>query len=132
MDKKENKNSDYLYKVERVCGNGSFGIVFQAKTYSSSLDKHNMPVIAFVSNLSKVPFNKTILEVGCGNGEGTKYLTLQAPSHCVIYSLDFSEPMLELANDTFKNFTNFNSNKDNSYEKIAKESIKQKLTVKMI
>lgn len=31
MDKKENKNSDYLYKVERVCGNGSFGIVFQAK-----------------------------------------------------------------------------------------------------
>ena len=26
-----NKNSDYLYKVERVCGNGSFGIVFQAK-----------------------------------------------------------------------------------------------------
>ena len=25
------KNSDYLYKVERVCGNGSFGIVFQAK-----------------------------------------------------------------------------------------------------
>ena len=31
MDKKENKNGDYLYKVERVCGNGSFGIVFQAK-----------------------------------------------------------------------------------------------------
>ena len=30
MDHKE-KNSDYLYKVERVCGNGSFGIVFQAK-----------------------------------------------------------------------------------------------------
>lgn len=28
---KEKKNSDYLYKVERVCGNGSFGIVFQAK-----------------------------------------------------------------------------------------------------
>ena len=25
------KSSDYLYKVERVCGNGSFGIVFQAK-----------------------------------------------------------------------------------------------------
>lgn len=25
------KQSDYLYKVERVCGNGSFGIVFQAK-----------------------------------------------------------------------------------------------------
>lgn len=33
MDKKENKNSDYLYKVERVCGNGSFGIVFQAKIF---------------------------------------------------------------------------------------------------
>lgn len=31
VDKKEKKNSDYLYKVERVCGNGSFGIVFQAK-----------------------------------------------------------------------------------------------------
>ncbi|MCQ2820388.1 MAG: serine/threonine-protein kinase [archaeon] len=31
MDKKENKTNDYLYKVERVCGNGSFGIVFQAK-----------------------------------------------------------------------------------------------------
>ena len=30
MDKKKNYN-DYLYKVERVCGNGSFGIVFQAK-----------------------------------------------------------------------------------------------------
>lgn len=28
---KEKKNNDYLYKVERVCGNGSFGIVFQAK-----------------------------------------------------------------------------------------------------
>ena len=28
---KEKKQSDYLYKVERVCGNGSFGIVFQAK-----------------------------------------------------------------------------------------------------
>lgn len=27
----QKKNSDYLYKVERVCGNGSFGIVFQAK-----------------------------------------------------------------------------------------------------
>ena len=25
------KSSDYLYKVDRVCGNGSFGIVFQAK-----------------------------------------------------------------------------------------------------
>ena len=102
----------------------------KAKTYSSSLAKHNMPVMAFVSNLSKVPFNKTILEVGCGNGEGTKYLTLQAPSHCVIYSLDFSEPMLDLANETFKNFTNFNLNKDNSFERLTKESIKQKLTVK--
>ena len=30
----------------------------KAKTYSSSLAKHNMPVMAFVSNLSKVPFNK--------------------------------------------------------------------------
>jgi len=30
-EKNNNKNSDYLYKVERVCGNGSFGIVFQAK-----------------------------------------------------------------------------------------------------
>ena len=27
------KSSDYLYKVERVCGNGSFGIVFQAKVW---------------------------------------------------------------------------------------------------
>ena len=25
------KSSNSLYKVERVCGNGSFGIVFQAK-----------------------------------------------------------------------------------------------------
>ena len=25
------KSCDYLYKVDRVCGNGSFGIVFQAK-----------------------------------------------------------------------------------------------------
>ena len=31
-NKREKQNhSDYLYKVERVCGNGSFGIVFQAK-----------------------------------------------------------------------------------------------------
>ena len=30
-EKNNNKNSDYLYKVERVCGNRSFGIVFQAK-----------------------------------------------------------------------------------------------------
>ncbi len=30
-NEKNNKNSDYLYKVERVCGNGSFGIVFQVK-----------------------------------------------------------------------------------------------------
>ena len=25
------KSSNSLYKVERVCGNGSFGIIFQAK-----------------------------------------------------------------------------------------------------
>lgn len=31
MDIKQQKKNDYLYKVERVCGNGSFGIVFQAK-----------------------------------------------------------------------------------------------------
>ncbi len=30
QSKPKNK-SDYLYKMERVCGNGSFGIVFQAK-----------------------------------------------------------------------------------------------------
>ena len=30
-EKHDNKNKDYLYKVERVCGNGSFGIVFQGK-----------------------------------------------------------------------------------------------------
>jgi serine/threonine protein kinase len=29
-NKGKNK-TDYLYKMERVCGNGSFGIVFQAK-----------------------------------------------------------------------------------------------------
>jgi hypothetical protein len=28
---KERKKSDYLYKIERVCGNGSFSIVFQVK-----------------------------------------------------------------------------------------------------
>ena len=30
-ENRENKNKDYIYKVERVCGNGSFGIVFQGK-----------------------------------------------------------------------------------------------------
>ena len=28
---KQKNKTDYLYKMERVCGNGSFGIVFQAK-----------------------------------------------------------------------------------------------------
>ena len=28
---KGKNKTDYLYKMERVCGNGSFGIVFQAK-----------------------------------------------------------------------------------------------------
>ena len=31
MDRKDNNNSEHLYKVERVWGNGSFGIVFQVK-----------------------------------------------------------------------------------------------------
>ena len=30
-ENRQKSKSDYLYKMERVCGNGSFGIVFQAK-----------------------------------------------------------------------------------------------------
>ena len=30
-ENKQKNKTDYLYKMERVCGNGSFGIVFQAK-----------------------------------------------------------------------------------------------------
>ena len=30
-DDKNPKKKNHLYKIERVCGNGSFGIVFQGK-----------------------------------------------------------------------------------------------------
>ena len=30
-DEKNQKKKNHLYKIERVCGNGSFGIVFQGK-----------------------------------------------------------------------------------------------------
>ena len=32
-ENKQKNKTDYLYKMERVCGNGSFGIVFQAKKF---------------------------------------------------------------------------------------------------
>ena len=30
-EKEGHKKKNHLYKIERVCGNGSFGIVFQGK-----------------------------------------------------------------------------------------------------
>lgn len=95
----------------------------KADSYSKFISVENMPIMAALSSLSKVPASKTILEVGCGPGEGTKYLTLQSQNPSIIYGLDFSETM------NFKNFENFNSNTNNSYEKIIKESVNSRIII---
>lgn len=93
----------------------------RATKYSQMLSKGNFPIMATLSTLSNISSSKTILEVGCGPSEGTKFLTLIAPKPSIIYSLDFSESMLNLSLENFKSFTDFNSNKDNSFEKINNE-----------
>lgn len=94
----------------------------RAPIYTKLLSKGNFPIMATLSNLSKISLSKTILEVGCGASEGTKFLTLIAPKPSIIYSLDFSEAMLNLSLDNFKEFTDFNSNQENSFELIKNES----------
>jgi hypothetical protein len=39
MEEREKRKSDYLYKIERVCGNGSFAIVFQVNNYIITIIK---------------------------------------------------------------------------------------------
>lgn len=101
----------------------------KAALYSKFISVENIPIMAALSSLSKVSTSKSILEVGCGSGEGTKYLTLQSQSPSIIYGLDFSETMISLSMENFKNFENFNSNTKNSYEKITNDSAKSRIIV---
>jgi ubiquinone/menaquinone biosynthesis C-methylase UbiE len=71
--------------------------------------------LARVNNITRV------LDVGCGPGLGTRLLCQEVPdSHSVIYAIDISDNMLNLALDEFSKFSDFNANKNNIYS-VSKE-----------
>ena len=101
-----------------------------AQSYSNGLAQKNLPMMASLATLAKVPFSKTILEIGCGPGIGTQFLTLQAPNPSIICALDFSSSMISFCEKYFKEFTNFNYNPNNSYQILQNDSKNTKISLK--
>lgn len=101
-----------------------------AEFYTYWIAQKNLPMMASLSTLAKVPLSKTILEIGCGPGIGTKFLTLQAPDPSIICALDFSSPMISLCEKYFEKFTNFNCNPNNSYQMLQNDSKNTKINLK--
>ena len=71
-----------------------------------------------LSSLGRVHNANLVIDAGCGPGIQSKILTSMMKSDGVLYAFDFSPNMLECFGEVFSQYDDFNSNKNNTCEKI--------------
>ncbi|MGL4948505.1 MAG: class I SAM-dependent methyltransferase [Mycoplasma sp.] len=102
----------------------------EAERFVSLWGLKNLPIITTLCNCVGIDNKKSILEVGCGSGDGAKFMTISCQNPCIIYSLDFSESMLNFAENLFSKYDNFNKNNVNSYERLPKPKENEKIKIR--
>lgn len=84
--------------------------------YYKKVSKNTSSLMSVMCNLARLDNKAFILEGGCGPGITTKLLSFYANKSAIIYAFDFSSEMLNLCKKEFNEYTNFNSNINNSWQ----------------